>query len=179
EWLKAAHYDPNKVNADGTTGGWWQYSNGSDTPYVYGPPPSMGGVGEANAGFTTPSPFAIPLGSYATTSPWGLYDMAGGTKEWTESVRELIGGERFRVQDGSYWSANAFQAFLVDDVRNAGGAEYPHIPTFEFGLRIASVVPAASTCAPAGVFLGLLCARRRRPESCVDLRLLSHRVCWG
>ncbi|MBX3382239.1 MAG: SUMF1/EgtB/PvdO family nonheme iron enzyme [Phycisphaeraceae bacterium] len=160
EWLKAAHYDPNKLNGDGTTGGWWQYSNGSDTPYVYGPP----GVGQANAGFTTPSPFAIPLGSYATTSPWGLYDMAGGTTEWTESVRTISTGQIYRVFDGSWWSREAFGSSLGDQIRYAG-AEFPHIPTYEFGLRVASIVPAASTCAPAGVLL-LLGARRRRP--CVD-----------
>jgi formylglycine-generating enzyme required for sulfatase activity len=38
EWLKAAHYDPNKQNPNGTTGGWWKYSNASSSPYVYGPP---------------------------------------------------------------------------------------------------------------------------------------------
>lgn len=89
EWLKAAHYDPNKANSDGSTGGWWQYSNASDTPYVYGPP----GMGQANAGFSSPSPFIIPLGAYPEVqSPWGLLDMAGGggTKEWTESNRGSI-----------------------------------------------------------------------------------------
>jgi len=157
EWLKAAHYDPNKVNGDGSTGGWWQYSNGSDTPYTYGPP----GVGQANAGFTTPSPFVIPLGAYATVSPWGLYDTAGGTTEWTESVRTIDGGQMYRVFEGSYWSQSGFVASLADQARLSSGAEYPHIPTFEFGLRVASVVPAASTCAPAGVLL-LRSARRRR-----------------
>ncbi len=43
EWLKAAHFDPDKDNGDGTTGGWWQYGNTSDTAFVYGPP-GAGGV---------------------------------------------------------------------------------------------------------------------------------------
>ncbi|GJQ29118.1 MAG: hypothetical protein HBSAPP03_10020 [Phycisphaerae bacterium] len=174
EWLKAAHYDPNKVNGDGSTGGWWQYSNGSDTAYVYGPP----SVGQANAGFTTPSPFAIPLGAYATTSPWGLYDTAGGTTEWTESVRTFVTGERFRVFDGSHWGQNAFTSGIRDRVQEWGG-EYPHIPTYEHGFRIASIVPPASTCAPAGVLLGLQCARRRRPALCVDSTRRSWRACSG
>jgi hypothetical protein len=38
EWMKSAHWDPTKVNTDGTTGGYWLYSNSSDTPFVYGPP---------------------------------------------------------------------------------------------------------------------------------------------
>lgn len=37
EWLKAAHYDPGRPNADGTTGGWWQYSITSDAAPAYGP----------------------------------------------------------------------------------------------------------------------------------------------
>jgi hypothetical protein len=161
EWLKAAHYDPMKSNPDGSTGGWWQYSNSSDTPYTYGAP----GVGQANAGFTSPDPFSISLGAYSTTSSWGLYDMAGGTAEWTESVRTLIVGERFRIFEGSHWGQDGFQSFLVDSVRNRGGDEYPHIPTYEFGLRIASSIPAPG---PWSIGAGALCTlgpRRKRRGS--------------
>jgi hypothetical protein len=84
EWLKAAHYDPNKPNPDGTRGGWWTYSNGSDSPLVYGPAGVLvnGVLAQANAGwddrdFPGFNPFAIRLGAYATTSPFGLYDVAG------------------------------------------------------------------------------------------------------
>jgi len=28
--IKASHHDPNKPNLDGTTGGYWLYSNGSN-----------------------------------------------------------------------------------------------------------------------------------------------------
>jgi formylglycine-generating enzyme required for sulfatase activity len=160
EWLKAAHYDPNKPNPDGTTGGWWQYSNGSDTPYVYGVP----GAGQANAGFSNPSPYSIPLGSYPDVqSPWGLLDMAGATTEWTESIRQLSGpdGNRYRVFDGSYWVQDAFQAQLADRIREYGG-EYPHIPTLEFGLRIASSVPAPGPWAVGVGALSILGLRRRR-----------------
>jgi sulfatase modifying factor 1 len=158
ERLKAAHYDPVKMNPDGTTGGWWQYGNGSDTPYVYGPP----GVGQANAGFFNPSPFAIPLGAYPNVqSPWGLFDLAGGTTEWTESVYTLSGGDRYRIFDGSFWGSDAFQASLADQARNVG-AEYPHIPTFEFGLRVASVPAPGPWAVGVGVVLITGATQRRR-----------------
>lgn len=160
EWLKAAHYDPAKVNVDGTLGGWWRYSNTSDTPYTYGPP----GSGTANAGFF-PGNFAIPLGAYTTTtSPWGAFDMAGGTGEWTEGVRTLIGGDRYRIFEGSYWSEDASIADLVDQIRNRSGDEFPHIPTFEFGLRIATI-PSPPWYSLAVVCL-IISARRRRPTIC-------------
>ncbi|MBX3411013.1 MAG: SUMF1/EgtB/PvdO family nonheme iron enzyme, partial [Phycisphaeraceae bacterium] len=109
----------------------------------------------------TPSPFAIPLGSYATTSPWGLYDMAGGTTEWTESIFTINTGQHYRIFDGSFWSSNAFQASLVDQARNAG-SEFPHIPTYEFGLRIASIIPAPGPWAlGAGAFCTLGLRRNR------------------
>ncbi|QQS08917.1 MAG: SUMF1/EgtB/PvdO family nonheme iron enzyme [Phycisphaerales bacterium] len=90
EWLKAAHYDPWRDNGDGTTGGWWQYSTSSDVAPIYGPPPGFvngSPLNQANAGFLAANlsdQFRIPLGAYDVTSPWGLYDTAGATIEWTE-----------------------------------------------------------------------------------------------
>lgn len=52
EWIKAARYDLNKVNLDGTTGGWWKYSIISDTQPAYGPP----GVNVNAIGFAGPNP---------------------------------------------------------------------------------------------------------------------------
>ena len=88
EWLKAAHYDPDK-NGEGQ-GGWWLYSNGTDTPMVGGPP----GVGQGNFGFpVSQGANLIPLGAYPQTqSPWGLLDVAGGTLEWTEEILAPVGG---------------------------------------------------------------------------------------
>jgi hypothetical protein len=88
EWMKAAFFDPSRPNSDGTTGGWWFYSNSSDTPYVYGPPGVLvnGQLATANAvwdpGEYSLNPFLVPLGAYTgVTSPWGLFDVAGATKE--------------------------------------------------------------------------------------------------
>src|SRR5690606_10906951 len=115
-------------NANGGAGGWWEYSNGTKTPYVYGPP----SIGEANAGwddrdFPGQNPGMVPLGAYPDVmSPWGLLDVAGGMHEWTETIQTTNTGVRARVFDGSFRSQSAFQAFLDDELR-PGGAEFPHI----------------------------------------------------
>lgn len=159
EWLKAAHFDPDKDNGDGTTGGWWQYGNTSDTLPVYGPP-GVGGGGQANAGNN--SSFGVPLGAYPDEqSPWGLLDVAGGTSEWTETVRDQGTGGRYRVYDGSHWFQDSFQSSLVDRLRERAGDEFPHIATFETGLRIASLVPTPGAGA-LGVGVFVICAQRRR-----------------
>jgi formylglycine-generating enzyme required for sulfatase activity len=153
EWLKAAHWSPSNPS----NGGWYNYSNGSDSPYIYGPP----GQGQANAGFSTPNPFSIPLGSYPTVqSPWGLLDVAGGTQEWTESVDTLSGGIRYRIFDGSFWNEDSFQANGLDQIRNFG-AEFPWVDTYNFGLRVASVIPAPPSCVVGIGVLSVLIARRR------------------
>ncbi|HPO93410.1 MAG TPA: SUMF1/EgtB/PvdO family nonheme iron enzyme [Phycisphaerales bacterium] len=162
EWLKAAHFDPNKANPDGSTGGWWLYSNTSDTAPVYGPP----GVGQANAGFNTPNPFTIPLGAYPSVqSPWGLLDVAGGTNEWTESIVDLSAGGRYRMFDGSRWGEDPLQSQAADVLRSPG-SDFPHVAAFNTGFRIASADPAPSMGA-LGAASFLLTPRpcRRSPRS--------------
>jgi hypothetical protein len=88
EWLKAAHYDPDK---NGNGPGWWEYANSSDEPPTYGMPgeadvgrgltqeqiSQLGGPGAGNMN--------IPLGLYADVqSPWGLLDLLGGQSEFVE-----------------------------------------------------------------------------------------------
>ncbi|MCC6322143.1 MAG: SUMF1/EgtB/PvdO family nonheme iron enzyme [Phycisphaerales bacterium] len=175
EWMKAAHYDPNK-NGLGQ-GGWWNYSTTSDTVPVYGPPgvrvttgvfpvvadPS-GPLAQANAlwntdGFPNLNPFSVPLGAYSVTSPWGLYDTAGATTEWTEEIRTLSTGEKFRRVEGSFWS---FPVSASDFVGRTGGGEFPNVPTYEFGFRVASSIPGSGTAALAiGCVLHLGCRRKR------------------
>ncbi len=152
EWLKAAHYDPNKPNADGTVGGWWRYSISSDTAPVSGPPPSLApaGVeaGQVNTGGwpyfdLNINPSSIPLGAYSTAmSPWGLFDTAGGTAEWTEEIRQFFtAGNKFRVADGSWWYAGSTG---VDAIGLRAADDFPWIPSFEYGLRVAAAVPSPS-----------------------------------
>jgi len=87
EWLKAAHYDPNKANGDGTIGGWWQCSNGSDTPYVYGPPGVLvdGQGATANAGWSVQypglDPLRVNLGAYPARKAPGASSRRGGRNQ--------------------------------------------------------------------------------------------------
>jgi hypothetical protein len=161
EMIKASHYDPSKPNPDGTTGGYWLYSNGSNQPWVGAPPASMGGNGTANFGwraadFPGANPYAVPLGAYPTTNPWGLFDIAGGSSEWTEEVITGTGGIRYWVNDGSFRSgAPGFS--VVDAIYSVGG-EYPSFPLPNFGLRIATI-PSPPTLAL--LVLPLLSRRRR------------------
>jgi formylglycine-generating enzyme required for sulfatase activity len=156
QWMKAAHWSPSNPNNNG----WFQYSNSSDSPYVYGPP----GIGTANSGFHTPNPFSIPLGSYSAQSPWGLLDVAGATTEWTESIRTINTGERFRIYDGSYWDEGSNESIYADQVRYQTGDELPFVDSLEFGFRIASTVPSPSPCALGVGMLLVYCKARRRHD---------------
>lgn len=156
EWLKAAHWSP--ANPD--NGGWFTYSNASDLPLTYGPPPAFGGdgTGQANAGFTLPNfrQYDIPLGSYPTTpSVWGLLDVAGCGGEWTE---ELFDGQ-YRIFQGSH----AGGVIGPDAVWGLAGAQRPGSLSGDFGLRVASSVATPASCGILGLYL--VCARvmsRRR-----------------
>jgi formylglycine-generating enzyme required for sulfatase activity len=166
EWLKAAHYDPNKLGPG--QGGWWTYSITSDTAPVSGPPPQLvGGVGngQVNAGgwnsaFPQLSPYAVPLGSYSNvTSPWGLFDTAGATAEWTESVFTGPGLAPTRIIDGSWWVDGPVGV----DAAWGLGADSPNISTFDRGFRIASAVPVPQTGLVVVLALGLRgCTMRQR-----------------
>jgi formylglycine-generating enzyme required for sulfatase activity len=163
EWLKAAHYDPNRPNGDGSMGGWWQYSITRDTAPTYGRPPSWGGTGEANAGFilANDAQFNIPLGAYSTiTSPWGLFDTAGGTAEWTESIYHSVRPRLdFRIIKGSAWTGITGGGAV--DAAWEFTTETPGFAYYEYGLRLASAVPAPATGLTA-LFALTLSARRRR-----------------
>ncbi len=165
EHLKATHYDPGKVNPDGSTGGWWLYGNGTDQPFIAGPPASMGGTGTANFGWsnlTHPGldAFTVPLGTYGVTSPFGLYDVAGATTEWTEEIIvDTLSGVRWRGSDGTRW--NSLNNNALDRISYRGG-EFPSISTFDFGIRVAAVVPAPGGTMILCLAVMLAPSRRRR-----------------
>ncbi|HPO91869.1 MAG TPA: SUMF1/EgtB/PvdO family nonheme iron enzyme [Phycisphaerales bacterium] len=158
EWLKAAHFDPSKNNG---AGGWWLYSDGSDTQLIPGPP----GVGDANFGFLSPNPFGIPLGAYPDTqSPWGLLDVAGATAEWTEGI--LFGGQstRWRMYEGSSWNSPAGDV-VGDAVFSLGGAEVPTTDFYDLGFRIASALPSPPSAFVLTGAMFVFAPRRRRAET--------------
>lgn len=173
EQLKASHYDPALNNGEG---GWWRYNITSDSAPVYGPPGQHastswpygpdpeGPLAQANGlwqpgSFPGFSPFEIPLGAYAdVTSPWGLFDTAGGTAEWTEEIG-LVSGifPVFRGFDGSAWAGDG----TTNDLVGIRGGDSPSFSFYDLGFRVASSVPAPGTSA---LLAGLLVnfSRRRR-----------------
>jgi len=166
EVLKAFHFDPAKANPDGTTGGWWRYSNSSDTPLVYGPPNTLvnGLPTEANAGwFDGGNPqYQISLGAYPNTrTPWGLLDAAGATSEWNEEVFGFGSLLEARGYDGSAWGSSLGVANLADAASGRGG-DFPSLSELHLGFRIASSVPAPSTLTLMGLGWWLTAVRKRR-----------------
>jgi formylglycine-generating enzyme required for sulfatase activity len=170
EWLKAAHYDPNKVNSDGSVGGWWSYSNGTNQAFIPGPPGAIvnGQLATANFGWSGTqypgqNPFNVPLGSYAVTSPYGLYDVAGMATEWVEEPF-FFAGEPIpidRYYEGSHW-LQAAGDFRTDTISLAQGAEPPWLSTFNHGIRIAAAIPAPGTALLSAGIVGVRALRRRR-----------------
>ena len=161
EWMKAAHFDPNRPNSDGSTGGWWLYPHMSDLAPTYGPPagfPGGSAANQANSGFNTPDDveYRIPLGAYANVqSPWGLFDVAGGTAEWTETIYTLQ-GRMSRNTPGSARGEDAASAIF--DV----GSNQPQLPFSRQGLRIATSIPSPGTSLVLALLTCMSGLRRRR-----------------
>lgn len=165
EWLKAVHYDPAKVNSDGSVGGWWEYGNGTNQPFVGGAPGTLvnGQLATANFGFLDGpvSPFSVPLGAYGTTNPWGLYDVAGGTSEWTEEVIFSTGLPYDRVFEGTAWVTGSGTS-IADSITRRGGGSPPSSFGYLFGFRVAAVVPGPGTLICVAIGVMPFASRRRR-----------------
>jgi formylglycine-generating enzyme required for sulfatase activity len=163
EWIKAAHYDPNRYGPG--KGGWWESPNGTDIPLVNGPPGIGQTSGAGSHNWASP-PVYIPLGSYADVqSPWGLWDVSGGAMEWTEEVIYEPGfGPMFRVLDGSH--AGSGQGWMGLDQLWGTFGNGPESSGW-YGLRIASVpCPSALISLPMLVFAAQ--SRRRKDAISVD-----------
>ena len=155
EQIKAFHFDPDRFGEEQP--GYWIGPYGSDALPSGGPP----GQGEANYGWTNGAWSNVPLGAYGHTTPWGLFDAAGATSEWSESISESpISGVRWRIFDGSHWGSASGDG--VRDRLYGRASEFPNVPTYEFGLRIAASVPSPGTCTPVAAAMLWLARRRRR-----------------
>ena len=154
EWIKAGFYDPNH-GGQGVGGWWWNTPAATNVPLIHGPP----GQGEANTGFDLPGGghFRIPLGAYPDVqSPWGLLDMAGATKEFTETVR-TVNGERVRSIAGSHWTAGVSGVDAIYMI----GDEFPSSPSLFHGLRVAAAVPTPGAVVVVVSLAGCVLRRRR------------------
>lgn len=168
EWLKAAHYDPQKPNPDGSVGGWWSVNNAGGQPHVYGPPnvlinglPTTANAGWQSGQFGGLSPYGVPLGAYASQSPWGLKDVAGATTEWTETAVEAGAGALSRIFAGSYWGSS-MQSTILDQVLPDPAGNVPWFGLDYNGLRVAAVVPTPGTFIVVLPLTVVGCIRRRK-----------------
>jgi formylglycine-generating enzyme required for sulfatase activity len=188
EWIKAAHYDPSRLETPITTNtaggaGYWLYPTTSDTAPIGGPPGQLIAYGPTGFPFISPtgqptqsnsgwdaqripgfSPFSIPLGAYtAVMSPWGLFDTSGGTAEWTEEARGGPSGiPEVRSLRGSAWNDAPGTARASDLLAvNGNSNEWPGFGTFDFGLRVAALVPAPA-CGALFLAIGIWGFQRRR-----------------
>jgi formylglycine-generating enzyme required for sulfatase activity len=156
EWVKAAHYDPDRFGeGPGGEGGWWDFPNASDTQLIPGRP-ELGGQTNAGSDDEWPSGQERPheVGLYPDTqSPWGLLDVSGGASEWTESVFSTGSSNRLVKGTDARYGGDLFADELV---------WFNNASPLQFGaVRLAAVIPAPS----GGVALALgalLAARRRR-----------------
>jgi formylglycine-generating enzyme required for sulfatase activity len=169
EWMKAAHYDPSKVNEDGTVGGWWKFVHSrDDRAPIYGPPGYFrnGLPTEANAAWNTftpqINPFTIPLGAYPTmTSPWGLLDTSGATAEWTEEAFQESDerGPRERYTEGGRWGSGSQ---FNDEAVFRSLTAWPDAADSLIGFRIATVPTPGCGGMVVALTVSSLAIRRRR-----------------
>ncbi|MEM9082924.1 MAG: SUMF1/EgtB/PvdO family nonheme iron enzyme [Planctomycetota bacterium] len=148
EWIKAAHYDPNRYGEG--QGGYWTFPNATNEDLLPGHPDDGG---QRNA-FDEPDD-VLPVGSYPDQqSPWGLLDLAGGETEWMSTLTK--NSRNFVVEGSNDEEFGFLFSFDKLDFSFIGGTNSKH------GFRIASIVPAPSAALVAGVWLALSCHRRER-----------------
>jgi formylglycine-generating enzyme required for sulfatase activity len=173
EWLTAAHYDPNRPGPDGTPnqGGWWQFPTSSDTAPIRGLPGTVNALGQpAQSSAGLPTNNTLGVAAYPTVqSPWGLFDVSGNGREWTETVGLPFApfpganpplGNRSRVLEGASFGSNLVPFSNPDELRVWGAAD----PTWASELpvlRIAAAIPNPSTAAVFAVGF-LVCGSRKR-----------------
>jgi autotransporter-associated beta strand protein len=151
EYYKAAYYDPNK---DGT-GGYWQYGTQTDLTPISEPAP--GGQYSANIGaglnpgaggtaltmaktqaaFDSSIDYLTPVGAYTSaTSAYGLYDVDGLVRNWTEGTITVFGNELPVLRGGQWRYGDEYAgASYRATYSGAGAASYASI-----GFRVAGLL---------------------------------------
>jgi hypothetical protein len=158
EWVKAAHWDPDKTGDQGETGDYWDYANSSDTQPLPGRPNEGGQhnaplVGDEDG-------FPMDVGSYADQqSPWGALDMAGGFAEWV--MRPLGEGTSFAgtIVEGSDTSSHQIPGLHGGLLGFFDRGD--RLDTGVQGFRIAAPIPSPPTAALVMIALGMGTGRRR------------------
>jgi hypothetical protein len=148
EWVKSSYYDPNRYG-EGMPG-YWLYPNASDTQLIAGPP----GVGQTSAGTL----ISQEVAAYTEVqSPWGLWDVSGGEREWMETAALNPNGTvSTRYAKGTAALSSPHPQDDHIDYLTGG------FPTSVHGFRLARVVP--SPCATLALLAcsGFLIPKRPR-----------------
>ena len=161
EWYKAAYY-----SGGGTNSAYYIYPTRSNTPPINILSPTgtnnvndYDQYGTGNGGFTDPTNFLTPVGSFADSpGPYGTYDMGGDVIQWNEA----IDSGSLRGIRGGGWGNNSY--FMDSDFR------FDETPVYEFngdvGFRVASIaaVPEPGSLAlllAGAVAFGIWRQRRR------------------
>jgi autotransporter-associated beta strand protein len=153
EYYKAAYYDP----AKGGTGGYWQYGTRTDSTPVSEPAP--GGAHSANIGsgldpnaggtaFTMAKTqaaydknvdYLTSVGAYTSaTSAYGLFDVDGLVRNWTEGTRTVYGNQLPVARGGMWRYGEQYNgASYRNSYSGAGTAGYSFI-----GFRVAGLPSA-------------------------------------
>jgi formylglycine-generating enzyme len=153
EYYKAAYYDPTKSG----TGGYWQYGTRTDSTPVSEPAP--GGAYSANIGsgldpnaggtaFTLAKTqaaydknvdYLTPVGAYTSaTSAYGLFDVDGLVRNWTEGTRTVFGNQLPVARGGMWRYGEQYNgASYRNSYSGAGTAGYSFI-----GFRVAGLPSA-------------------------------------
>ncbi|MFM9957345.1 MAG: SUMF1/EgtB/PvdO family nonheme iron enzyme [Phycisphaerales bacterium] len=148
EWMKAAHYDPDRYGLGAE--GYWLYPHSSDSPPVGGAP----GTG-ADANIDTDAMWNV--GSYpAVLSPYGLLDTAGSLSEWTET--DSYRGRRW--YRGNDFIGRSFGTQLDNIVGYYTGTSPDNHDAF--GFRIATTVPSPAAAPGMVLLLSSPLLRRRQ-----------------
>ena len=156
EWTKAGYWDPNK---NGGEGGYWRYNHGSDDPTE---PYTERNTGDPDGESNEP----LDVGSYPEVqSPWGILDMAGGAREWTETA----GSQRHsRWLAGSNWTfdnPNPPDPYLLTDDA-LGHWPAGSVLTRRGGIRLVRPIPAPPTVGIISLF-PIITRRVRRKSSSI------------
>jgi hypothetical protein len=155
EWMFAAYFDNNRHGPG--QGGWWEFPTSSDT----NPVPGLPGVGQTNRNLSLTNeavPF-MPVAQYSVASPWGLYDLSGGAREWLETpsplIDEVSGLPAYRMYNASSFDTSNY---LSDQIGHMGS----DLPSLHLaGFRIAAAVPTPGAVLPGIIGLAAFWQRRR------------------
>ncbi len=162
EWTKAAYYDPNRYG-NGKEGYWYFPYQSQERP-VPGNPGEGEAYGTMVAGGTD---YPLEVGSYPDVhSPWGLLDLAGGVREWTETVPNpafineygLVTQTGNRLFKGDSWSQSTGGIALPNDGLGGSAGFFGG----SNGFRLAAAVPGPASGAMLGLGLAVVHRRERR-----------------